>query len=111
MGGGMDRDRNDHFAPPTPRRVLIETVRQNDVLTIPKGEYGEFSKLEEEWLEIAEAREACDWPAMLGEMADFLGAMEKYLRNHFASEATTMESLLLSARRKVNRKDREKGLT
>ena len=63
---------------------------------IPRGTVGEFSKIEEE---IAEARDAVRQNCrvmILMELSDAIGAMDAYLRNHFAG-AVTIDDLLRMA--------------
>ena len=45
---------------------------------IPKGEYGEFSKITEEYTELLDAYEQDDRILQLCELADLIGAIEAY---------------------------------
>ena len=53
------------------------------VATIHKGAYGEFSKLEEEWAELCDAHFQGARVLELCELADLVGAIEGYVRQHF----------------------------
>lgn len=46
---------------------------------IPKGELGEFSKIQEEFYEAADAYSQDDKILILCELSDMIGAMEAYL--------------------------------
>lgn len=45
---------------------------------IPKGELGEFSKVEEEFLELHDALQQANSVMILCELADLIGAIEAY---------------------------------
>lgn len=47
---------------------------------IPKGKIGEFSKIEEEFLEAKDALKQKDPLLMLCELADMYGAIEEYIK-------------------------------
>ena len=47
---------------------------------IPKGVLGEFSKIEEEFLELKDAKEQGDKILILCELSDLQGAIEEYLK-------------------------------
>lgn len=47
---------------------------------IPKGILGEFCKIEEEFLELKDAKEQGDKILMLCELSDLQGAIEEYLK-------------------------------
>lgn len=46
---------------------------------IPKGSYGNFSKIEEEFLELKDANEQEDKILELVELSDLIGAIEGYI--------------------------------
>jgi hypothetical protein len=54
------------------------------VRDIKKGVIGEFSKIEEEFDELLEAREQNAKVLELCELADLLGAIDLYLKKHFS---------------------------
>lgn len=47
---------------------------------IPKGILGEFSKIEEEFLELKDAKEQGDKILILCEISDLFGAIEEYIK-------------------------------
>jgi hypothetical protein len=47
---------------------------------IPKGEFGAFSKIKEEFLELEDAVEQRDPIMALVEMSDMIGAIEEYIK-------------------------------
>lgn len=49
---------------------------------IPKGEYGEFSKITEEFLEASDAHEQNNPILLLVELSDLLGAIEGYVKKY-----------------------------
>lgn len=49
---------------------------------IPKGILGEFSKIEEEFLELKDAKEQGDKILILCELTDILGAIEEYIKKY-----------------------------
>lgn len=49
---------------------------------IPKGILGEFSKIEEEFLELKDAKEQGDKVLILCELTDMLGAIEEYIKKY-----------------------------
>jgi hypothetical protein len=51
------------------------------VAKIPRGEFGEFSKIEEEFLELKDAHDQGNSVMLLCEMSDLLGAIEAYAAN------------------------------
>jgi hypothetical protein len=53
---------------------------------IPKGVYGEFSKIREEFLEFQDAYQQEDKILQLCELSDMLGAIEEYTINNFNIE-------------------------
>lgn len=46
----------------------------------PKGDIGEFSKIEEEFLELIDAHKQNDTILVLCELSDLYGAIEEYLK-------------------------------
>lgn len=50
---------------------------------IPRGTYGEFSKIVEEWVELQDAHEQGAPILELCELADLLGAIDGYVAKHF----------------------------
>lgn len=52
---------------------------------IPRGEYGEISKIVEEVLELQDAEEQGAKLMALNELADIIGAVEGYLNKHHPS--------------------------
>ena len=49
---------------------------------IPKGILGEFSKIEEEFLELKDAEEQKDKILIFCELSDLQGAIEEYIRKY-----------------------------
>lgn len=60
---------------------------------IPKGQYGDFSKVKEEMLEAIDAHEQGVEIMLLTELSDLYGAIDGYLRKHHPN--LNMESLRL----------------
>lgn len=52
---------------------------------IPKGEYGEFSKIEEEFLEFKDAYEQRNQVLSLVELSDLIGAIGGFLQKYHRS--------------------------
>lgn len=50
---------------------------------IPKGELGEFSKVQEEFNELRDALDQGSKVMALVELSDMIGAVQAYLDNHF----------------------------
>lgn len=73
---------------------------------IKKGEFGEFSKIHEEILELLDAHEQKNRILEICEMADLLGAMEAYLKknNLTLSEVIAMMELTKKAFKDGDRK-------
>lgn len=55
---------------------------------IPRGEYGELSKVIEETLELKDAMEQGQKLMCLIELSDIIGAIEGYLEKHYAGKVT-----------------------
>ena len=53
------------------------------IADIPRGTFGEFSKIEEELAEVKDAIDQNNKIMALVELSDMLGAVEGYLNNHF----------------------------
>lgn len=49
---------------------------------IPRGKFGEFSKIKEEFLEVEDALQQGNKIMMLVELSDLIGAIEGYCENH-----------------------------
>lgn len=49
----------------------------------PNGKYGEFSKIQEEFMELEDAYKQSDKILQLCELSDLFGAMEGYVQNEF----------------------------
>jgi hypothetical protein len=62
---------------------------------IDKGEYGEVSKIREEWEEFLDAHQQGARVLELCELADMYGAMAGYVEKHFPG--TTMFDVILMA--------------
>lgn len=56
------------------------------IAKIPKGEYGEFSKIEEEFLELKDALNQNNKLMALIELSDLLGAMKAFLLREYGSK-------------------------
>lgn len=54
-------------------------------MEIPKGEFGEISKIEEELCELVDADSQGNKIMVLCELSDLLGAVEGYLEKHHPS--------------------------
>lgn len=50
---------------------------------IPRGKFGDFSKIEEEFWEAKDANERSIFIMELTELSDMYGAMEAYLKKHY----------------------------
>ena len=50
---------------------------------IPKGKYGDFSKIEEEWHELLDAHEQAAAILELCELADLVGAIHGYVEKNY----------------------------
>jgi phosphoribosyl-ATP pyrophosphohydrolase len=59
--------------------------------TIKKGVIGEFSKIQEEWDELIDAKLQDNKLLMLCELADLIGAIDLYVKNNFK---LTLEELI-----------------
>lgn len=75
------------------------------VQPIPTGEYGEISKIEEELLELKDAKNQGVKIMELCELSDLLGAIEGYLERHHPS--MTLHDLI--AMQKTTRRAFESG--
>jgi phosphoribosyl-ATP pyrophosphohydrolase len=71
---------------------------------IPKGKLGKFSKIEEEWAELLDARAQNQPVLMLCEICDLLGAIQLYLEQRY-SGAITIEQCLDMARKTMEHKE------
>lgn len=74
---------------------------------ITRGQLGEFSKIQEEWEEILDAREQEAKILEMCEFADLYGAIELYLQNKFGitmDDIKQMASLTRSAFKDGSRK-------
>lgn len=58
------------------------------VADIPRGAFGEFSKIEEEFLELKDAIGQGNKVMSLIEMSDLLGAIEGYLKKEYGDKMT-----------------------
>lgn len=58
---------------------------------IPKGKLGDFSKIEEEFLEFKDAHEQKVAIMELIELSDLYGAIESYLENNFGLSIKDLE--------------------
>ncbi len=72
---------------------------------IPRGKYGEFSKIEEEFLELKDAEDQDNPIMILCEMSDLIGAMEAYAKkwNITLGEILLMKNATQSAFRDGSR--------
>ena len=59
-------------------------------INVPKGTYGEFDKIQEEFIELKDACDAEDKILMICECSDLYGALEGFVEKHFG---LTMEDL------------------
>jgi hypothetical protein len=76
---------------------------------IPRGKFGEFSKIEEEWQELLDAREQENSIMELCEISDLVGAIESYVEKRYnvsMKEILTMKEATGRAFREGNRKAR-----
>jgi len=75
---------------------------------IKKGEYGEFSKIEEEWEELSDAWGQGAKLLILCELADMYGAMAGYVEKHFPGmtmvDVEVMAKMTISAFKEGKRK-------
>jgi len=63
---------------------------------IPKGEYGQLSKVIEEALELKDAMEQGQKIMCLVELSDILGAIEGYLEKHYGDTVTVTDLFNMS---------------
>lgn len=66
------------------------------VSDIPRGEYGEISKILEEALELQDAMEQGCKLMVLIELSDMLGAIEGYLEKHYEGKMTITDLFNMS---------------
>ncbi len=52
-------------------------------VNVPKGTYGEFDKILEEFIELKDAWDSKDKILMICECSDLYGALEGFVENHF----------------------------
>lgn len=74
---------------------------------IKRGTYGDFSKIQEEWEELADAREQGAKLLELCELSDLYGAIAGYVEKHFGltiEDIKQMSELTSSAFRDGERK-------
>ncbi len=74
---------------------------------IPKGSLNEFSKIEEEFLELKDATEQNCKILILNELSDLIGAIESYSNHHFnisLNDLIQMNNLTKSAFKDGTRK-------
>lgn len=75
---------------------------------IPKGEYGEFSKIKEEFLEAEDAFEQGNKIMMLVELSDLMGAMRLHLEKHYNMSLEDLYTMSEATRRAFEDGTREK---
>lgn len=63
---------------------------------IPRGEYGEISKILEEAKELKDAMEQANKLMVLIELADLIGAIDGYLDKHYGT-SMTIDNLITMA--------------
>ncbi len=63
---------------------------------IPRGEYGEISKILEEAAELKDAMEQANKVMVIIELADLVGAIEGYMEKHYGDKLT-IDNLLTMA--------------
>jgi hypothetical protein len=79
-------------------KVIWDTKLKGYHLTdIPKGEYGQLSKVIEEALELKDAMEQGQKIMCLVELSDVLGAIEGYLENHYGDMVTVTDLFNMAA--------------
>ena len=61
--------------------------------TISRGNFGDFSKIEEEFLELSDSIDQSAKIMILNELADLIGAIEGYLEKNFSG--ITLEDVLI----------------
>jgi hypothetical protein len=80
--------------------------------SIPKGEYGELSKIKEEMLEAEDAWDQCNKVMTLVELSDMIGATKAFLAKYYGKHVTVRdlermadatERAFLSGERKCDR--------
>lgn len=74
---------------------------------INKGILGEFSKVQEEWEELMDARQQGGKVLELCELSDLYGAIDAYLRSEYTmtiDDIKTMSDMTVSAFREGSRK-------
>lgn len=64
--------------------------------TIPKGEYGEFSKIEEEFLEFKDAYEQNNKLLALVELSDLIGSICGFLQKHHDSSISIIDLIRMA---------------
>ena len=71
-----------------------KTTKENGyhLIQIPKGKYGEFSKVEEEFLECKDAISQNNKIMVMCELSDLLGAIEAYATKEFN---ITLEDIII----------------
>ena len=62
---------------------IMTSIKGYHLNTIPRGVYGQFSKIEEEFLELKDAIDQGSSILLLNEMADLIGAIEGFINEHF----------------------------
>ena len=72
---------------------------------IPRGEYGEFSKIKEELLELEDALDQDAKIMALAELSDLVGAIEGYVEKHF--DGLYLSDLIIMS--KITRRAFESG--
>lgn len=63
---------------------------------IPRGEFGELSKVNEELLEALDAEEQKNPVMVLIELSDILGAIDGYLQKRYEGKLTMKDLLVMS---------------
>ena len=61
----------------------MEEITGYHVREIPKGELGEFSKIQEEYTELLDAHEQDSKVLEICELTDLIGAIKHYAKNKF----------------------------
>jgi phosphoribosyl-ATP pyrophosphohydrolase len=75
----------------------FENKKGYHLTDIPKGEYGQLSKVIEEALELKDAMEQGQKIMCLVELSDILGAIEGYLENHYGDMVTVTDLFNMAA--------------
>lgn len=96
-----DDDDDEEFTPKVPKKKTQSepgrVTKGYHTTTIPKGKYGELSKVHEELAELVDAQNQGAKLLVFNEVSDLLGAIEGFVQTHYPN-TLTMEDLLHQAR-------------